>query len=74
MSCCSCHWKWRGWLRGDMAEIAADARERIVRKQEGKKAPGEKSKSQRCERRRKGAAASREGKCEKIANPYGACL
>jgi hypothetical protein len=57
-----------------MVEIAADARERIVRKQEGKKAPGKKSESQRCERRRKGAAASGEGKCEKVANLYGACL
>jgi hypothetical protein len=52
-------------------EIAADARERIARKQEGKKASGEKSKSQTCERRRKGAAVSGKGKCEKVANPYG---
>jgi hypothetical protein len=57
-----------------MLEIAVDARERIARKQEGKKAPGEKSKSQRCERRRMGAAASGEGKCEKVANPCGTCL
>jgi hypothetical protein len=57
-----------------VVEIAADARERIIRKQEGKKALGKKSKSQWCERRRKGAAASGEGKCEKIAKPCGACL
>jgi hypothetical protein len=57
-----------------MVEIAADARERIVRKQEGKKAPGEKSKSQWCERRRKGTAASGEGKCENVVNPCVACL
>jgi hypothetical protein len=56
-----------------MVEIAANARERIARKQEEKKAQGEKSKSQWCERRRKGAAASGEGKCEKVANPCGAC-
>jgi hypothetical protein len=55
-------------------EIAANARERIVRKQEGKKAPVEKSKSQKYERRRKGAAASGEGKCEKVANPFSTCL
>jgi hypothetical protein len=68
-SSCSCRSKRQGWLRGDMVEIAADARARIVRKQEGKKAPGEKSKLQWCERRRKGARASREGKCKKVANP-----
>jgi hypothetical protein len=57
-----------------MVEIFADVRERIIWKQEGKKAPGEKSKSQRCKRRRKGATASGEGKCEKVPNPCGACL
>jgi hypothetical protein len=46
-----------------MVEIAANPRARIVRKQERKKAPGKESKSQKCERRRKGAAASGEGKC-----------
>jgi hypothetical protein len=33
-SSCSCR---QGWLRGDMVKIAADARERIMRKQEGKR-------------------------------------
>jgi hypothetical protein len=74
MSSCSCRWKRRGWLREDMVEIAADARARIVRKQEGTKAPGANSKSQKCERRRKGTAASGEGKCKKVANPCGTCL
>jgi hypothetical protein len=32
-----------------MVEIATEARGRIARMQEGKKAPGEKSKSQKCE-------------------------
>jgi hypothetical protein len=32
-----------------MVEIAADVRGRIARMQEGKKAPGAKSKSQKCE-------------------------
>jgi hypothetical protein len=57
-----------------MVEIAADVRARIIRKQEGKKALGEKRKSQKYERSRKGTAASGEGKCEKVANPCGACL
>jgi hypothetical protein len=38
------------------------------------KVPGEKSKSQKCERRRKGAAVSGESKCKKVANPCGTCL
>jgi hypothetical protein len=38
------------------------------------KALGKKSKSQKCERRRKGTTASGEDKCEKVANPYGVCL
>jgi hypothetical protein len=43
------HWKWRGWLRGDMVEITTDVRGRIARMQEEKKAPGAEGKSQKCE-------------------------
>jgi hypothetical protein len=42
--------------------------------QEEDDTPGAKSRSQMCEWRRRGAAASRESKYEKIADPYGASL
>jgi hypothetical protein len=57
-----------------MVEIAEDARGRIARMQEEKKAPGAKGKSQKCEWRRKGIVASGEGKCENVADPCGTCL
>jgi hypothetical protein len=56
-SSCSYRWKRQEWLRGDMVEIATDARARIVRKQEGKKAPGEKSKLKKCEEKTKGCCS-----------------
>jgi hypothetical protein len=45
-----------------------------ARMQEEDEMPGAKSRSQKCEWRRRGAAASGEGKYEKIADPCGACL
>jgi hypothetical protein len=57
-----------------MVAIAADARGRIARMQEEEKTLGAKSRSQKCEWRRKGAAAFGEGKCEKRADPCGTYL
>jgi hypothetical protein len=57
-----------------MVAIAADARGRIARMQEEEKTPGAKNRSQKCEWRQKGATVFGEGKCEKVADPYGTCL
>jgi hypothetical protein len=57
-----------------MAAIAAGARGRIAKVQEEEETPGAKGRSQKYKWRRRGVAESREGKYEKIADPYGACL
>jgi hypothetical protein len=57
-----------------MVEIAADARGRIMQKQEGKRHRAQRANCKSAKGRWKGAAASGEGKCEKVANPYGTCL
>jgi hypothetical protein len=46
----------------------------MARMQEEDEMLGTKSRSQMCELRRRGAAASGEGESEKIAYPCGACL
>jgi hypothetical protein len=46
----------------------------IAREQEGEEMPSAKSRLQMCVRRRRGAAASGEGKSEKVADLFGACL
>jgi hypothetical protein len=55
-------------------EIAADARGRIVRKQKEERRRAQREDRKSAKGRRKGAATSGEGKCEKVANPYGTCL
>jgi hypothetical protein len=57
-----------------MAAIATRARARIARMQEEEGTLGAKSRSQKYKWRRRGAAAFGEGKCEKVADPCGACL
>jgi hypothetical protein len=57
-----------------MVEIAVDARERIMQKQEGKRRQAQRANRKSAKGRRNSAAASGEGKCEKVANPCGACL
>jgi hypothetical protein len=57
-----------------MAAIATAARGRIARMQVEDGTLDAKSRSLMCEWQQRGAAASREGKYEKIADPYGACL
>jgi hypothetical protein len=57
-----------------MVVVAAVARGWIVREQEEQETSGVKCRSQICKWRRRGAAASGEGKYEKIADLYGASL